>query len=58
MEEKLVTAVVIGAGFRGSIYATYALVFPQKFRVIIYSVFSLLSAVVRLWHNFPISNAP
>jgi len=43
MEEKQVTAVVIGAGSRGSSYANYALDFPQKFKVIIYMALIFLS---------------
>jgi len=42
MEEKQVTAVVIGAGNRGSSYANYALDFPQKFQVIVYLVLTFL----------------
>jgi len=34
MEEKQVTAVIVGAGSRGFSYANYALDFPQKFKVI------------------------
>jgi len=39
MEEKQVTAIVIGAGSRGFAYASYALDFPQKFKVMSYLFF-------------------
>jgi len=45
MEDKQVTAIVVGAGSRGSTYSNYALDFPQKFKVISYLATSQLVIV-------------
>jgi len=54
MDTNQVTAVVIGAGSRGSSYANYALDFPEKFKVISYLVLERCS----LHHLYQVAISP
>ena len=47
MDEKQVTAIVVGAGSRGFVYANYALDCPQKFKVISWFFLLLFTALIQ-----------